>query len=109
MTRARSLELFRFPLLPKASGSIEIAREALSAGSGDALRLLDAERSYREVVIESLEAQLAAHLAWIDLELSVGHPLVSFPDETSIEPPAELEPVTTVDVEARVPGEGEGK
>lgn len=95
-------------VLPQARKSIELARESLSAGSGDALRLLDAERSYREVVIESLDAQLAERQAWVDLELSVGRPLVLFPSESAIEPPAGLEPINTQDEEAPSSGEGEG-
>jgi outer membrane protein, heavy metal efflux system len=94
-------------VLPQARKSIELARQSLSAGSGDALRLLDAERSYREVVLESLDAQLAERKAWVDLELSVGRPLVPFPSESPIEPPAGLEPINAQDEEAAPSGEGE--
>ena len=73
-------------VLPQARNSIELAREALAAGSGGALRLLDAERSYRQVMIEVLQAGLAEREAWVDLELAVGRPLISFPSETDASP-----------------------
>jgi len=68
-------------VLPQARNSIDLARRSLSAGSGDALRLLDAERSYRQVLIEVLGARLAKHEAWVALEMAVGKPLIKFPSE----------------------------
>jgi outer membrane protein, heavy metal efflux system len=78
---ARTRRILRQTILPKAHNSIELARRALAAGSGDLLRLLDSERTFRQVQIETLEAQLAEYLAWSSLEQAVGFPLLKFPHE----------------------------
>ena len=80
-------------ILPKAQKNVDLARRALEAGAADALRLLDAERSVRQIQIDALEAELAERSAWIDLERAVGYPLINFPSEQAdshVEPPLEL-------------------
>jgi hypothetical protein len=67
---------------PRAEASIRLARASLSAGSGDALRLLEAERSQREIQVEFLDAELDEREAWAALEQAVGCPLMTFPSET---------------------------
>jgi outer membrane protein TolC len=76
--RSRSLAL-RTSVLPSAESSIALARESAQAGAGDALRLLDAQRSHRQVLIDVERAALDELEAWIDLEEAVGHPLLAFP------------------------------
>ncbi|MHC4854752.1 MAG: TolC family protein, partial [Planctomycetota bacterium] len=73
--------ILRQTIFAKAQNSIELARRALAAGSGDVLRLLDSERSFRQVQIEALKAELAEYLAWSALEQAVGFPLLVFPHE----------------------------
>ncbi|MCA9323245.1 MAG: TolC family protein, partial [Planctomycetes bacterium] len=78
-------------ILPQSKRSIALGRESLAAGSGDALRLLDAERSFRQIMINVLEARLLEREAWITLEQAVGMPLVVFPTEQpEIQVPASL-------------------
>ncbi len=77
-------KILRDTILPSAKKSIDLARRSMAAGSADALRLLDAERSFRQVKIEALAANLAEREAWIDLEMSVGKPLVRIPGELDI-------------------------
>ena len=89
----RTRRILRQTIVPKAQNSIELARRALAAGSGDVLRLLDSERSFRQVQIETLEAELAEYLAWSALEQAVGFPLLEFPHEPGEKaggPPDEL-------------------
>jgi outer membrane protein TolC len=77
----RGLRLLQGTVLPEARSSVDLARRSLEAGSGDALRFIDAERSYREILIQVLDAELATHDAWRELELATGKPLVLFPSE----------------------------
>ncbi len=77
----RTRRILRQRIFPKAQNSIELSRRALSAGSGDVLRLLDSERSFRQVQIETLEAELAEYVAWSALEQAVGFVLLEFPGE----------------------------
>jgi outer membrane protein, heavy metal efflux system len=72
-------------ILPRAEANIALARKTLVAGSGSTLRLLDAERSFRNIQINALDAQLAELSAWADLEQAVGYPLLSFPLEDAAE------------------------
>lgn len=78
---SRRRELLQEQIVPRAAASIRIARDSLSAGSGDALRLLDAERSQREIQVELLDAELGQREAWSALEQSLGYPLMTFPSE----------------------------
>ncbi len=92
LTAERSVVL-REEVLPVAENNVEIARVSLAAGSTGGLQVLDAERSFREVQVEVLEAQLAEYTAWSELELAVGFPLVQFqsdPDGGETAPPNEL-------------------
>jgi outer membrane protein TolC len=77
----RNTTLMRGKILPLARTNVELARRSLQAGSIDALRLLDAERSEREILIEALTADLEECSAWVGLEQAVGCPLVAFPSE----------------------------
>lgn len=72
---------FAGSLLPQARKSIDLARRAVTAGIGDARRLLEAERRYRTVVIAARRAVLGELDAWITLEQAVGTPLFTFPGE----------------------------
>jgi outer membrane protein TolC len=85
--------LLRDTVLPRARDSIRLARQSLAAGPGDALRLLDSERSYRTLLIEALDAELSARSAWAELELAVGRPLIVLDGETpdELRAPVELE------------------
>ena len=76
-------DLLRNEVLPRAAESMRIARESLSAGSGDALRLLDATRSQRELQVELLDVELETRQAWSALEQAVGFPLIRFPTEAT--------------------------
>lgn len=68
-------------ILPQAQNSVELARATLDAGSGDVSRLLDAERSYRELLVESQQAALLRTEAWVNLERAVGFPLTGLDPE----------------------------
>lgn len=75
-------------VLPSAQRSVGLSRRALAAGSGDALKALEAERAFRRVQIEVSDAKLAIIRAWIELEIAVGRPLVDFPTGASkVTPP----------------------
>ena len=92
LTSARH-DILRDEVLPAASDNVGIARQSLEAGAAGALQLLDAERSFRQVQIEVLEARLAEQSAWSDLEKAVGFPLVEFgsdPGSGGSTPPREL-------------------
>ena len=92
LTSARH-DILRDEVLPAASDNVGIARQSLEAGAAGALQLLDAERSFRQVQIEVLEARLAEQSAWSDLEKAVGFPLVEFgsdPGSSGRTPPREL-------------------
>lgn len=65
-------------VLPAARNNVDVAYRALPAGSADALQVLDAERSLRQVELELLEAELELQLAWSDLERAFGAPLLVF-------------------------------
>ncbi len=96
--------ILRDEVLPAAEDNVEIARQSLAAGTAGALQLLDAERSFRQVQIEVLEARLAQQLAWSDLEKAVGFPLVEFPSDPAAggrTPPGEL-----TDQQGKTEGEG---
>jgi outer membrane protein, heavy metal efflux system len=80
-------------VLPAAKDNVDIAYRSLPAGSADALQVLDAERSLRQVELELLEAELELQLAWSDLERAFGAPLLVF-DESN-----ELEQGTALDAE----------
>lgn len=85
--------VLRDEVLPAAQTNVRIAEQSLAAGAAGALQLIDAERSLRQVQVEVLEAQLAQHLAWSDLEKAVGIPLVKFssdPEADGRTPPREL-------------------
>ncbi len=77
----RTRRILQQTILAKARNSIQLARRALAAGSGDVLRLLDSERTFRQVQIEALEAELADYRAWSALERATGWPLMKFPHE----------------------------
>ncbi len=81
LVATRRYRLLRDTVLAQATSSIGLARSSLEAGSGDALRLLHAERSYRQILVEVVEAELLVHDAWRTLELAVGTPLSLFPSE----------------------------
>jgi len=68
-------------VLPQAEASVALARRAIAAGTGDTLKLLEAERGFRKLRIKALEAELAEREAWVALEGAVGRPLVRFPGE----------------------------
>jgi len=68
-------------VLPAARNNVDVAYRALPAGSADALQVLDAERSLRQVELEVLDAELQLQLAWSDLELAFGAPLLVFDEE----------------------------
>lgn len=68
----------REEVLPAARNNVDVAYQALPAGSADALQVLDAERSLRQVELEVLEAELELQLAWSDLERAFGAPLLVF-------------------------------
>lgn len=78
-------------ILEPARAGIDLARESLVAGAGDALRLLDSQRMFRRIRIEALEAQLEELRAWITLEEAVGRPLLRFPHEPGARDPAGVE------------------
>lgn len=78
----RRQRLLKEQIAPRAAASIRIARESLSAGSGDAIRFLDATRSQRAIRVEILEAELESRRAWASLEQAVGYLLMTFPSET---------------------------
>lgn len=59
-------------VLPSADRSIQIVRASLRAGSGDVQRLLLAERSHRQVLIDVKKAALAECEAWMDVETATG-------------------------------------
>lgn len=89
----RRHRLLHDEVLPAAFENVEIAHESLAAGSADALQVLDAERSLRQVQIEHVDAGLEETLAWCALERAAGRPLVSFPsdpDAAGAEPPEEI-------------------
>jgi outer membrane protein TolC len=79
-------------ILPLAKNNLALAKKAIESGTGDALRLLDAERSEREIRLEVLAADLAERRAWMGLEQAAGFPLLAFPPEnrTGIAPPPAL-------------------
>lgn len=83
----RNAALLRGKILPLARNNVELARRTMQAGSVDALRLLDAERSEREILIEALTADLGECSAWVGLEQAVGCPLIAFPSEQDAEGP----------------------
>ena len=70
----------RDKVLPAAKRSIKIARDALGAGSGGILRLLQAERSYGEILMDVKAAALAECEAWIEIELATGQPILDLGD-----------------------------
>lgn len=72
--------VMREDVLPAAERSIKIARDSLNAGSGDVLRLLQAERSYGEILMDVKEAALAECEAWIDIEVATGQPILDLGD-----------------------------
>lgn len=85
-------------MLPQARRNLDLARESASAGAGDVLKLLESERAYRQIAIETIESDRAALEAWADLEAAVGRPLLRFPSEAegTLAPPPEevLDPGT---------------
>lgn len=72
-------------VLPAARINVDVAYRALPAGSADALQVLDAERSLRQVELELLEAELELQLAWSDLERAFGAPLLVFEETNELE------------------------
>ncbi|MCA8981172.1 MAG: TolC family protein [Planctomycetes bacterium] len=78
-------------VLPAARNNVEVAYRALPAGSADALQVLDAERSLRQVELELLEAELELQLAWCDLERAFGAPLLVFDEPEEHERPVDGE------------------
>lgn len=85
----RTLELarerrgfLRDKALPKAHNGTRFARQALSAGAGSGLELLEARRAQSEIEAQVLEAELEVREAWIALERSVGFPILRFPSES---------------------------
>ena len=96
----RAYRLLSGTILPRARESLELARKSLAAGSGDALRLLEAERGYRRIAVEVLEAELAARAKWLDLERAVGRPLVPIAgddEELEVSTPDGLAPLDTAE------------
>lgn len=88
------LKLLNDIILPKAANNIEQARKALGAGVSDALKFLETERSQRDAQNDALETELSARAAWVELEKTVGHPLLSFPSESA--PPSLNTPEPTL-------------
>jgi len=84
----RNAALLRGKIVPLARKNVDLARRTMQAGPVDALRLLEAERSEREMRIEALAADLEEYAAWIALEQAVGCPLVAFPSEPNADGPA---------------------
>ncbi|MAG56513.1 MAG: hypothetical protein CMJ83_09495 [Planctomycetes bacterium] len=78
----------RETVLAQAQDSIALARRSVSAGVGDAMRLLDAERGFRQVRLDVEKAAMAEAVARVDVEIAVGTPLFRFPSEASGETPA---------------------
>lgn len=85
---AEKLKSVKDALLPKAQENVELARKSLDAGATDVLRYLEAERGLRQAMLESVEADVAIREALVELERTVGYPLVQFPGERLEDRPA---------------------
>lgn len=75
--------LLKSRALPLAEAQIKLARKAVDAGDADGLRVIDAERSYRRMLLETSSAEWDERRAWVALERAVGCPLLRFPGETA--------------------------
>lgn len=64
-------------LLPQARQSYEAAETAFASNQGDALGLLDAERSLLQVRVDRERALAQMHSGWADVERAVGNPSIS--------------------------------
>lgn len=78
---AEKLKFVKDALLPKAQENVELARKSLDAGATDVLRYLEAERGLRQAMLESVEADVAIREALVEIERTVGYPIVQFPGE----------------------------
>jgi outer membrane protein TolC len=83
---------------PVAQRTAELARRAIAAGTGSALRLLEAERAQQQVALDVLDAEIGWRAAWSALERAVGRPLAPLcPQDVTELPttqiPAQLAPV----------------
>lgn len=75
------LDLIESELLPRSKANRERARQALAAGSADALRVLETERQDRRLGLERLEAELGWRAAWNEVETVLGQPIRVFPGD----------------------------
>ncbi|HEY3447884.1 MAG TPA: TolC family protein [Myxococcales bacterium] len=64
-------------LLPQAKQSYEAAETAFASNQGDALGLLDSERSLLQVRIDRERALAQMHSGWADVERAIGNPSIS--------------------------------
>ncbi|MBI2921265.1 MAG: TolC family protein [Planctomycetes bacterium] len=85
----RKLSAIRGKVVVAARRQLDLAVKSLEAGAADALRVLEAERAFRDVMVEAIETETEAREAWADLEESVGRPLLLFPGELEEKRPPE--------------------
>jgi cobalt-zinc-cadmium efflux system outer membrane protein len=82
------LKLLNTLLVPRANANIELSRKAVETGVSDFLKFLEAQRSQRAVLVETVDTELSLRSAWVELEQAVGYPLLHFANES----PAEVAP-----------------
>jgi len=83
----RKQNLLEKELLPRAKQNLEVAQQAIRAGTFDALKYLEVERTLRSVRVTALDAEQAVLKARFELEQVMGVPLGLFPGETAGEYP----------------------
>jgi outer membrane protein TolC len=66
---------------PASRRTLETARRGLEAGTLDVLHYLEVLRAERAAALESLDARIAEHEAWLELEQAAGVPLLTFPGQ----------------------------
>lgn len=76
-------QLLKSRALPLAEAQIKLARKAVDAGDADGLRVIDAERSHRRMLLETSSAEWDERRAWVALERAVGCPLLRFSGEAA--------------------------
>ena len=82
------LKLYKDKLVPRVEANLGLAEKAVKAGEAVSLKILEAERSQRAVLLDALDTELLLRGAWSDLEQAVGMPLISFPTEAASGAPA---------------------
>lgn len=75
------VKLLNTVLVPQAKTNMDLVRKTLEAGNVDLLRVLESERAQRIVLIDSIESEISAREALIDIEQAIGYPIVLFPSE----------------------------